>query len=532
MRRFIFKFMIISFGLLSMTSGLWAQCSKRLLAYYPEYASGGYDYSKVPYNELTHICDFSVSVNGNTGDIIYTDVTNPISSNTANLIQNAHNNGVKVLLTVGGADEGVSVFSPLAASPSSTSNFSDQLYTFISTNNYDGVDIDWEFPQSSADKTNAVAFFQAIRNKFDSNGGSNLLISFCVAGSGFWGQWVNYPSLNSIVSFYNDMAYSGAGSWNDHSNHNCPVSITSASDPSYYNVDESCQSDLNYLLTTRSIPPAMINMGMPFYGVMFSNLTNIYQACTGPGGYCTSATEVDYYNIAPLVGTTWTRTYDTVAESPYLIKNSGTGFMTYEDSQSVTLKTNYALTTRNVGGVFMWEISADYMSGTGAQPLMDALYGAWQANCPTNTFTPTPTSTFTQTPTCTATTTCTSTCTSTGTVVPLTSTPTPTSTYTPSATPTLPPLVKGQPILYPNPISGGNTTNLHLGTVTTSNVRIEIFTISMRKIQDISMDQQPAGVDITVALSDKNGITLANGLYYLMVTTNQGRTIKKLLIVK
>jgi hypothetical protein len=337
------------------------------------------------------------------------------------------------------------------------------------------------------------------------------------------------------------MAYSGAGSWNDHTNHNCPVSVTSASDPTYYNVDESCQSDLNYLLTTRSVPPAMVNMGMPFYGVKFSTQTNIFQACGG--GSC-SATEVDYYNIAPLVGTTWTRTYDAVAESPYLIKNSGTGFMTYEDSQSVTLKTNYALTTRNVGGVFMWEITADYMSGSGTQPLMDALYGAWQANCPISTPTPTFTCTQTCTPTNTATVTSTMTNTHTPTVTssgtvntatPIftaTNTASPTITSTPTFTPTTPPLVKGQPVLYPNPVTSGDSINLHLGTVTTSNVRIEIFTLAMRKVQDLSMNQQPAGAEVVLALSDKNQTALANGLYYLMITTNQGRTVKKLLIIK
>ena len=48
-----------------------------------------------------------------------------------------------------------------------------------------------------------------------------------------------------------------------------------------------------------------------------------------------------YYDIAPLVGNGYTRIWDDQSKVPYLKKNSGSGIISYDDTQSLGEKANY-----------------------------------------------------------------------------------------------------------------------------------------------------------------------------------------------
>ncbi len=63
-------------------------------------------------------------------------------------------------------------------------------------------------------------------------------------------------------------------------------------------------------------------------------------------------------------------------------------------------------------------------------------------------------------------------------------------------------------------------------------VRVEIFTLAFRKVNEIDLTQVPAGTtSVSIPLTDKGGIPLANGLYYVVVQTPQGRFVAKLLVL-
>jgi hypothetical protein len=61
---------------------------------------------------------------------------------------------------------------------------------------------------------------------------------------------------------------------------------------------------------------------------------------------------------------------------------------------------------------------------------------------------------------------------------------------------------------------------------------VEIFTSSFRKVKDQFFPQVPAGTDVTVELTDRSGNPLASGLYYIVVITDQGKYIGKLLLLR
>jgi hypothetical protein len=178
----------------------------------------------------------------------------------------------------------------------------------------------------------------------------------------------------------------------------------------------------------------------------------------------------------------------------------------------------------------------------------------------TNTPTPSVTNTRTSTPTMTKTSTVTPSVTFTGTHTP-TSTPTPTtalasssslvttmneaifgtgnntSTPTPTSSPTITPtalsVANVPPVLYPNPWTGTSPEKLHVYLKYATRLEVKIYDLSYRKVQDTLLTQVPAGWnDITLPMEDTSSQSLPDGLYYVSVSTNWGRTINKLLILK
>lgn len=86
--------------------------------------------------------------------------------------------------------------------------------------------------------------------------------------------------------------------------------------------------------------------------------------------------------------------------------------------------------------------------------------------------------------------------------------------------------------LYPNPVAGSAVNILPPPYTGTSNVRVEIYTVSFRKVLDKSYDSVTSGTAVVVTLTGTGGDPLANGVYYVVVMTNAGRTIGKLLVLR
>ncbi len=167
---------------------------------------------------------------------------------------------------------------------------------------------------------------------------------------------------------------------------------------------------------------------------------------------------------------------------------------------------------------------------------------------PTQTQTPTETSTVTLTPSITPTATFTETMTITPTPTPTrthTPLPTPTPTATPTQTPTqtlsptiTPTLIAGPPIgppvIFPNPpTSSGPVSIQFLMQTAAAEVELKTFTTAFRKINQASYPNIPAGlVTLPLPVTDAKGAPLANGVYYILVTTRQGHAVGKLLILR
>ena len=116
-----------------------AMPSKRIVGYFPFWESG--DINSIDYTKLTDIIYFHIWPNSD-GSLD----TSVINLNDLNTIRDrAHAAGVSISIAVGGW--GVSDgFPPMAQDSIARANFVSNISNFISANNLDGVDIDWETP--------------------------------------------------------------------------------------------------------------------------------------------------------------------------------------------------------------------------------------------------------------------------------------------------------------------------------------------------------------------------------------------------
>jgi chitinase len=337
---------------------------KRLLAYYrnqDQINNPAYTAKEIPFEKLTHLIHVAITVDpsGN-GEI----KVSPYSIDHK-LISKAHAAKVRVLVCVQGPAD---AFSKVAANSEARTRFAESLKIFIFKYQYDGVDIDWEVPQNPSDVSNDVLLMQAIRDALPA---PQYLVSMATSSTpGHWGEY-DFTRLTPIVDFYNIMTYDFHGHTSDHSGHNSPL-FSEDSDLGHHNsIDDSVSLYLNQF----NVPPEKINVGMAFFGYEFP-VGQLYTPCRCKG-LIVSRQYGSY--IKPRIGNGgWTQYLDHIAMTPYLVHSTQPfGFITYDDPASIARKTAYALAVRDLGGVFMWELSQDFDGKK--QDLLDSMYKTFES---------------------------------------------------------------------------------------------------------------------------------------------------------
>ena len=354
---------------------VWAQSptigQQRLLGYYPEwskYNNPPYVYSadQIPYNQVTHIAHAFLLIDSKADGTL--DM--PQGFIEPALISKAHAAGVKIIVSIGGGGGGQgNRFNRMASVEAYRQTFVQNVHTFLQTYGYDGVDIDWEAPFEK-DSSNCTTLMQELRDALP----SPWLISMAVPSDPrTYGKGFNIPALAPIVDFFNVMTYDFVGSWSGWTGLNSPL----FQDPADPNQFGSVKTSMDLYQTQYGVPPSQMNIGTAFYGYEFDGTDALWMQCrTCADSYLNYGPD-----IKPFINHQgWRRGFDKSAKAPYLVNSTLPGFLTYDDSASTSLKTRYVLKQRGFGGVFMWELSADYDGKS--QDLLNAMYKAWRTDRP------------------------------------------------------------------------------------------------------------------------------------------------------
>jgi chitinase len=353
---------LVALALLVALAPASQAANHRVLAYYEwadKFNTIPYNASTIPYQQLTHISHSSISPapqgDGSLGV--------PIGFLEPELISRAHAAGVKVLVCIAGP---AYLFAKIDADATLRATFAQNLANFAIANNYDGVDFDYEVPYNMDEATNFTLLVQDLRN--DLPAGQYLISAAVTSHPGWWGVY-DFAGLIPLLDFFNVMTYDFHGPWTNHSGHNSPLYL-SPLDPGQ---EGSLKTSTDLYRFQFDVPAEQINLGTAFYGYGF-DVNGLWYSCG-----CEQTLSFTYVQMQKMLAAGgWTEYIDPLASAPYAT-NPNTphiGFLTYDTPASTALKVDYALNTRGLGGVFMWELSQDYDGKT--QPLMDAMYNASQ----------------------------------------------------------------------------------------------------------------------------------------------------------
>ncbi|KAI5291816.1 hypothetical protein KEM54_006393, partial [Ascosphaera aggregata] len=183
-------------------------------------------------------------------------------------------------------------FSDLAASKSAQKKFFDSLLSFMETYNFDGVDIDWEYPVAEErsgkkeDYDNFTSLLQNLRN-FLSSSGKKYGLTITVPSSYWYLRHFDIAKMEKTIDWFNVMSYDLHGTWDNDNRWTGPYVRA------HTNLTE-INTSLE-LLWRNNIDPAKVVLGLGFYGRSF---TLQDPSCKKPGcvfsaggnaGQCTNA---------------------------------------------------------------------------------------------------------------------------------------------------------------------------------------------------------------------------------------------------
>lgn len=309
-----------------------------VLGYYPAWDTGLAS-GEIGFSRFTHLAHAfaSPTPDGAIG------VVEPAAARA--LTSPAHAAGVKVILSLGGGGAGSDHFAAIMADGAKADRWIGESVAFVEAGGYDGIDCDWEFPQTKVDAANLVKLVAAYRTRLP-----HTLLSMAVNASDWYGRWFDHAALLPLFDFLNVMTYDFHGPWGDHAGHNSPLH-PAPGDPD--GAGMNCAAGMAYWNVTKRFPREKLLLGIPCYGRSF-----LVPRLHLPTREASPRTYLGYNAVRKLLAEGWRREWDAAAAVPYLVKDGVAEVISYEDEESAELKGRWAR-EQGYRGIFFWEVSQD-----------------------------------------------------------------------------------------------------------------------------------------------------------------------------
>ncbi|QQE11410.1 glycoside hydrolase family 18 protein [Planctomycetota bacterium] len=367
--------------------------SKYVMAYFPEWGgiNGDYHVWDIPAKNLTHIfyafarleADGRVEVDSKKQGLEFEypeGVGAPgVRGHLNQLIElKKKYPHLKTLISIGGWELSMH-FSSLSTTAEGREILAKNAVKFMREYQFDGIDIDWEFPVSGSkykdkqrpeDKQNFTLLMQAIRDEmsqYEKQDGKKYLLTAAVTVGVFRQKHLELEKLADLFDFVNVMVYDMHGRWvKDKTGHLSALYPSSASGGinQGINGDNGVQGYIK-----RGFKPEQVMMGAPLYAAGWKGVSHEYNGISQPAeALAFGITEhKGYWEWRSIVSELLEKRpdefklmLDKEAKAAYVWapEVDGGTWITCPSRDSYQAKIDY-INKHNLGGMFFWDVSND-----------------------------------------------------------------------------------------------------------------------------------------------------------------------------
>ncbi|WP_232696755.1 glycoside hydrolase family 18 protein [Brevibacillus daliensis] len=388
--------------------------SKRIIAYYPEWAiyddHNNYTPAQIPWDKITHLNYAFADINMKTGTIEifdkYASTLAPIDGakegskdagalGSIRKLKKKHPH-VKALISVGGWSRSAG-FHDVAATQEAREKFAKSAVEFIRHWNFDGVDIDWEYPgqvrqpdpvdspddlgtpkADASERETYTLLLKDLRKALDKAGkedGKYYELTVAVGAGINMIERTDPDKYHQYLDFINIMTYDYHGAWENVTGHQSAL-LENPKEP----YDQLSKTHFNTAQTLKNfekygVPKDKLIVGTPFYSRGWGKvkgdgpipgLPGLFSSAT-PGSVRgiwdggRNAGNNPYYHLKNVIAKepSFKQYYDPVSKATYLYSVARQEMFSFEGPQSLQDKVDY-VKKNNYGGIIVWDLSGDH----------------------------------------------------------------------------------------------------------------------------------------------------------------------------
>jgi chitinase len=288
------------------------------------------------------------------------------------LTRQAHEAGVQVLLSLGGWGWDRE-FAAIVSDTGAEDRYADAVMHMVDEFDYDGIDLDWEYPDAKEEIVGFERLSSRFREQLDALGkkkGRPMALTMAASAAPNTLRWLETDFLLATFDWINVMTYDYTGEHSSFAGHHSPLFASSKAPAES---GESTELTMKFLVRERQLPAGRLAVGLPLYGKGFA-ATEPY----GPTarGESRRRRGGDFARLHQLQATeSWRRTWDDETKNPWLTSPDGKTVIGYDDAESIALRTEWAM-KQGFRGVFFWQIAGDRLPD-GTNPVQEAAHAAW-----------------------------------------------------------------------------------------------------------------------------------------------------------